>query len=60
MPQEKPTRERRERKAIEEELDRELEQTFPASDPLKVTRSSPDSQITPKPHVEVDKSEEDG
>jgi hypothetical protein len=60
MPQKKPTRERRERKAIEEELDRELEQTFPASDPPKVTRSSPDSQITPKPHVEEDKPEGDG
>jgi hypothetical protein len=60
MPQKKPTRERRERKAIEEELDRELEQTFPASDPPKVTRSSPDSQITPRPHVEEDKPEGDG
>jgi hypothetical protein len=60
MPQKKPTRERRERKAIEEELDRELEQTFPASDPPKVTRSSLDSQITPRPHVEEDKPEGDG
>jgi hypothetical protein len=47
---ETPSREQREQK-IEEELDRELEQTFPASDPPKVTRSSPSSQITPKPHV---------
>jgi hypothetical protein len=50
MPKEK-TREERE-KAIEDELDCELEQTFPASDPPKITRSSPDGQITPKPHVE--------
>jgi hypothetical protein len=45
------TREQSARKAVEEELDRELEQTFPASDPPKVTRSSPRSQITPKPNV---------
>ena len=49
MPDDKPTREQRER--VEEELDRELEQTFPGSDPLKVTRSSPRTRITPKPHL---------
>jgi hypothetical protein len=49
MADEKPTREQRER--VEDELDRELEQTFPGSDPLKVTRSSPRTQITPKPHL---------
>jgi hypothetical protein len=49
MPDEKPTREQRER--VEDELDRELEQTFPGSDPLKVTRSSPRTQITPKSHL---------
>ena len=54
MPNEKMTREERERKAVDDELDRQLEQTFPASDPPKVTRSSPDGQITPKPHVEDD------
>jgi hypothetical protein len=52
MPKEKTTREQRDRKAVEDKLDRELEQTFPASDPPKITRSSPDGQITPKPHVE--------
>jgi hypothetical protein len=52
MSEERTTREQRERKAIEDELDRELEQTFPASDPPKVTRSSPDRQITPKPHAD--------
>jgi hypothetical protein len=59
MPKEKPSREQRERKAIEEELDRELEQTFPASDPPKITRSTPFSQITPKPQVKRRKSEWD-
>jgi hypothetical protein len=43
---------RDERQALEEELDRELEQTFPASDPPKITRSSPRTQITPKPQIE--------
>lgn len=52
MPKEKPTREQRERKAVEDKLDRELEQTFPASDPPKITRSAPEGQITPKPDVE--------
>ena len=60
MPKEKPSREQREREALEEELDRELEQTFPASDPPKITRSSPLSQITPKPQVEENKPEGDG
>ena len=50
MPKEKTTREQRERKAVEDELDRELEQTFPASDPPKITRSSPGGQITAKSH----------
>jgi hypothetical protein len=52
MPKERLTREQRERKAVEDELDRELEQTFPASDPPKITRSVPEGQITPKPQVE--------
>jgi hypothetical protein len=42
----------RDRQDVEDELDRELEQTFPASDPPKITRSTPDSQITPKAPVE--------
>ena len=54
MPKEKMTREQRETKAVDDALDRELEQTFPASDPPKITRSSPEGQITPKPHVEDD------
>ena len=32
---------------LDNELDRELEQSFPASDPPKITRSDPDTQITP-------------
>lgn len=30
-----------ERKRLDRELDRELEATFPASDPLKITRPKP-------------------
>jgi hypothetical protein len=48
MPKEKNTREEREKQELDEELDRQLEQTFPASDPPKVTRTPP-TQITPKP-----------
>jgi hypothetical protein len=48
MPREWETREQRESKQIEDELDWELEQTFPASDALKITRSAPRTQITPK------------
>jgi hypothetical protein len=40
-------REEREKRDLDKELDRQLEQTFPASDPLKVTLSIPESQITP-------------
>ena len=43
----KESREQREREKIEDELDRELEQTFPGSDPLNITRSIPGRQITP-------------
>jgi hypothetical protein len=41
MPKEKETREQREKRELDEELDRQLEQTFPASDPPKITRSVP-------------------
>jgi hypothetical protein len=34
------------KRKADEELDRQLEDTFPASDPLKVTRSSYDRQQT--------------
>jgi hypothetical protein len=48
MPNEKETREQREKREVDDELNRQLEETFPASDPPKVTRSSPASQITPR------------
>lgn len=54
MSKEKLTPEQRRRRAVDDELDRELEQTFPASDPPKITRSEPEGQITPKPHPEDD------
>ena len=34
------TREQREKRELDEELHRQVEQTFPASDPLKITRSA--------------------
>jgi len=54
MPKEKETREAAERRMLDDELDRQLEQTFPGSDPPKVTRSVPESQITPKPPPHAD------
>ena len=39
MLEETLTRQQRERQVVEDELDRELEQTVPASDPPKITRS---------------------
>ncbi|EIM30226.1 hypothetical protein [Microvirga lotononidis] len=40
-----PTAEER-REELDRDLDEELEDTFPASDPLKVTRGPPKSRIT--------------
>ena len=57
MPDEKTTRERREREQVEGELDRQLEDTFPASDPPKITRSRPAGQVTP--HSESRRMQED-
>ena len=59
MPHGNPALEEPDRKALEEELDRELEQTFPGSDPLKVTRSSPRTQITSTPHLDEPKPDVD-
>ena len=50
MSKEKETRERRE---LEAELNRQLEETFPASDPLKITRSDPATQITRRSDTET-------
>ena len=49
MPRKNETREEREKWELDKELDRQLEQTFPASDPPNVTRSTPSTQITPNP-----------
>ena len=49
MPKDKEAREQSDKRKLDDELDRELEETFPASDPPKVTRSIPATQITPKP-----------
>jgi hypothetical protein len=49
MPNESETREQREKRELDHELDRQLAATFPGSDPPKVTRSIPASQVTPKP-----------
>ena len=49
MPNEQETREQREKRELDDELNRQLEETFPASDPPKITRSNPASQITPRP-----------
>ena len=47
MPESKKQDEaKRLKRKADEELDRQLEDTFPASDPLKVTRSSYDQQQT--------------
>ncbi len=52
MPKNKESEEERERRRIEAELDRQLKGTFPASDPPKITRSTPATQITPKHRVD--------
>jgi hypothetical protein len=46
------------RRKLEAELDRELEGTFPASDPLKVTRSKPERRITPRPKTSSRKAKQ--
>jgi hypothetical protein len=57
MPKKKETREQRQHQDLDEQLNRELEQTFPASDPLTITRSSPDSQMAPFRNVEDKKTD---
>jgi hypothetical protein len=44
----KETREERAKRKLDSELDRELADTFPASDALKVTRRKPESPVTPE------------
>jgi hypothetical protein len=52
MPEKGNIRKRRLKTKLDDELDRELEQTFPASDPPKVTLNPPDRQITPRPNAD--------
>ena len=49
MPKKDETRHERKMRELDDELDRQLDETFPASDPPKVTRSTPATQITPEP-----------
>ncbi|MGO4704802.1 hypothetical protein AB4072_03355 [Microvirga sp. 2MCAF38] len=53
MKQPRKTAEEERREALDRELDRELEDTFPASDPPKVTRVPPASQIISDKNIEV-------
>lgn len=48
MSKENEIREQREKRKQDDELNRQLEESFPASDPPKITRSIPASQITPR------------
>jgi hypothetical protein len=48
MSKQKETPEQRVKRELDEELDRQLEQTFPASDPPKITRSVPPMPTEPK------------
>ena len=45
----KETKEEQKKRKLDLELDRELENTFPASDAPKVTRRSPEPHVTPDP-----------
>lgn len=48
MPTEKDKLEQRRKRELDDELNRQLEQTFPASDPPKITRN-PQSEPVSKP-----------
>jgi len=45
MPKANESEEQRDKRELDEELDRQLEQTFPASDPPKVTRPKPKTDL---------------
>jgi hypothetical protein len=47
MPKQRTTSEEREWQHLDAELDRELKQTFPASDPPKITRPRPKKAPAP-------------
>jgi hypothetical protein len=52
MQKDKETRKQREKRRLDEELDRQLEQTFPASDPPKITRSGAATQPAGTPDTD--------
>jgi hypothetical protein len=54
MPKQNETRAQRKKRKLDEELDRQLEQTFPASDPPKITRTRPKKS---RPKSEMDDEE---
>jgi hypothetical protein len=58
-PKKEETRKQRAQRELDEELDWQLEQSFPASDPPKVTRSAPATQFTPKPSANEEEQETD-
>jgi hypothetical protein len=58
MPKETDTQKQHEKRKLDEELDRQLEQTFPASDPPKITRGVP-KRPTPKPRTDNGRQEGD-
>jgi hypothetical protein len=45
--QKETKQERAQREKLDIQLDKELEGTFPASDPTKITRSRPEKPVTP-------------
>lgn len=45
----KQTKEEQKKRKLDLELDRELEDSFPASDALKITRRSPERHVPPDP-----------
>lgn len=57
----KETKEEQKKRQLDLELDRELEDSFPASDALKITRRSPERHVMPDtpatPRPEKDQTE---
>jgi hypothetical protein len=47
----KQSKEEEKKRKLDLELDRELENSFPASDALKITRRSPERKVIPVPPV---------
>jgi len=57
MSKKNETPEQRQKRELDEELDRQLEQTFPASDPPKITRFPPKQ---PAPNAGADDEGQEG